>query len=100
MRAVGLSATEVGPDGFLPADPAKLAGTLAEHDLQAVGGFVPVVLHVPGHDPAPAGHRGLDGFVGAGAETPLLSAGSGAAGHGPRPRLREGGWGAPPGNPG
>ena len=25
MREVGLAATEVGPDGFLPADPAKLA---------------------------------------------------------------------------
>ena len=44
MREVGLAATEVGPDGFLPADPAKLAHTLAEHDLHAVGGFVPVVL--------------------------------------------------------
>ena len=54
MREVGLAATEVGPDGFLPADPARLAHTLAEHDLHAVGGFVPVVLHVPEHDPAPA----------------------------------------------
>ena len=30
MREVGLTATELGPDGFLPADPAELAATLDE----------------------------------------------------------------------
>jgi hypothetical protein len=41
MREVGLAATELGPDGFLPADPAKLAAVLDEYGLQAVGGFTP-----------------------------------------------------------
>ena len=92
MREVGLAATEVGPDGFLPADPAKLAHTLAEHDLHAVGGFVPVVLHVPGHDPAPAVDRVLDGFVAAGATTLVLSADSGLTGYDSRPELDDQGW--------
>ena len=85
MREVGLAATEVGPDGFLPGDPRALARTLADHDLHAVGGFVPVVLHVPDHDPAPAVDRVLDGFVAAGAATLVLSADSGLTGYDTRP---------------
>ena len=85
MREVGLAATEVGPDGFLPADQTKLVHTLAEHDLHAVGGFVPVVLHVPGHDPAPDVDRVLDGFVAANATTLVLSADSGLTGYDSRP---------------
>ena len=92
MRDVGLAATEVGPDGFLPADPAKLAETLAGHDLHAVGGFVPVVLHVAGHDPAPDVDRVLDGFVAANAKTLVLSADSGLTGYDSRPVLDDDGW--------
>jgi inosose dehydratase len=51
MRQAGLAATEFGPDGFLPADPAVMTGFLASHHLTAVGGFTPVVLHDAGHDP-------------------------------------------------
>jgi inosose dehydratase len=92
MREVGLAATEVGPEGFLPADPTKLVDTLAEHDLHAVGGFVPVVLHVPGHDPAPDVDRVLDGFVAANAKTLVLSADSGLTGYDSRPTLDDEGW--------
>lgn len=92
MREVGLTATEVGPDGFLPADPAALARTLAQHDLHAVGGFVPAVLHVPDHDPAPDVDRVLDGFVAAGAATLVLAADSGLTGYDARPTLDDAGW--------
>lgn len=92
MRDVGLAATEVGPDGFLPAQPAALAETLAAHDLHAVGGFVPAVLHVPGHDPAPAVDRVLDAFVAAGAATLVLAADSGLTGYDTRPTLDDQGW--------
>ena len=37
MRAVGLAATELGPDGFLPADPDRTASVLDEHHVTAVG---------------------------------------------------------------
>ncbi|MEU9313785.1 hypothetical protein [Streptomyces sp. NPDC048256] len=53
MREVGLAATEIGPEGFLPGEPDALAEVLAHHDLHAVGGFTPLLLHVPGHDPLP-----------------------------------------------
>jgi inosose dehydratase len=53
MRQVGLAATELGPEGFLPSQPQAMAQVLDHHGLQAVGGFTPLLLHVAAHDPVP-----------------------------------------------
>jgi inosose dehydratase len=45
MRALGLKATEAGPDGYLGTDAAEIVALLARHDLRLIGGFLPVVLH-------------------------------------------------------
>lgn len=45
MAELGLKATELGPDGFLPTDPEELGAILDDHGLSLVGGFIPVVLH-------------------------------------------------------
>ena len=50
-----------------PATRRDRPKVLAEHGLRAVGGFVPVVLHEPGHDPVPAVRTALEAFVAAGA---------------------------------
>jgi inosose dehydratase len=92
MRDVGLAATEFGPDGFLPADPAAMAEFLAAHHLTAVGGFTPVVLHEASHDPAPAIGRLLEGYDAAHAEVLVLSAATGQDGYDTRPELDEAGW--------
>src|SRR5919201_416308 len=92
LREVGLTATEFGPDGFLPSDPAVMAGFLAARHLTAVGGFTPVVLHEPAHDPAPAIDRLLDGYDAAHAGTLVLSAATGRDGYDTRPDLDEAGW--------
>lgn len=92
MREVGLSATEFGPDGFLPADPQAMAAVLSEHHLTAVGGFVPVVMYRPDHDPLPDIERLIPGFVAAHGGTMVLSADSGLAGYDSRPNLDERGW--------
>jgi inosose dehydratase len=92
MRDLGLVATEFGPDGFLPEDPAEKAKKLAERGLRAVGGFVPVVLHDPAHDPAPEIERALEGFIAAGAGTLVLAAATGQDGYDGRPVLDESGW--------
>jgi inosose dehydratase len=92
MREVGLSATEFGPDGFLPADPQAMAGVLAEHHLTAVGGFVPVVMYRPDHDPVPDIERLIPGFLAAHGGTMVLSADSGLDGYDSRPVLDERGW--------
>ncbi|HEV3173046.1 MAG TPA: sugar phosphate isomerase/epimerase [Actinocrinis sp.] len=92
MHDVGLTATEFGPEGFLPADPAAKADLLARYGLAAVGGFVPVVAHEPGHDPLPEVDAVLDGFVAAGADMLVLAAATGLDGYDERPQLDEDGW--------
>lgn len=44
MTSLGLRATELGPDGFLPADPDELTAYLAEQELRVVGGWVPMAM--------------------------------------------------------
>ncbi len=45
MAQLGIRATELGPVGWLPLEPAALNEVLARHGLRLVGGFVPFVLH-------------------------------------------------------
>jgi inosose dehydratase len=92
MRDLGLGATEFGPDGFLPREPAALAAVLARHHLQAVGGFTPVVLHRADHDPLSEIDSLLDNYEATGAKTLVLSADSGVPGYDARPQLDETGW--------
>jgi inosose dehydratase len=47
MVESGLSATELGPDGYLPTDPAELQDFLARFGMSIVGGFVPALLYRP-----------------------------------------------------
>ena len=45
MAETGLSATELGPDGFLPTDPDELVDYVDGFGLSVVAGFVPAVLY-------------------------------------------------------
>ena len=92
MQDVGLSATELGPDGFLPADPQQMAKVLDTHHLTAVGGFTPVLMHRAGHDPLPEIDRILAGYDATHAEVLVLSAVSGLDGYDSRPILDDDGW--------
>jgi inosose dehydratase len=60
--------------------------------MTAVGGFVPVLLHSPEHDPLPEIRRELVSYELAGAKTIVLSAVSGQDGYDARPELDESGW--------
>ena len=92
MREVGLAATEFGPEGFLPSDPEAMARTLADQGLEAVGGFTPLLLHVPGLDPVPEVEQLLEGYAASGARTMVLSAATGLTGYDRRPALDDTGW--------
>ncbi|HEY4725204.1 MAG TPA: TIM barrel protein, partial [Actinomycetota bacterium] len=92
MREVGLTATESGPDGFLPTQPDAMTRVLDHHGLQAIGGFTPLLLHVAAHDPVPEVERLLQGYDASGAEVLVLSAVTGAEGYDSRPVLDDDEW--------
>ena len=92
MGEIGLTATELGPDGFLPDAPEDKATMLNAAGLAAVGQFVRVVLHDPGHDPLPEIEGAMDRLVAAGATTLVLAAATGAEGYDDRPALDDAGW--------
>ena len=52
MASLGLTATEMGPVGYLPSEPAQVRTLLDRHGLGLVGAFVPLVLHEPSLDQA------------------------------------------------
>lgn len=93
MADLGLGATEFGPLGFLPVEPADRAKVLADHGMEAVGGFFPVIMHKAEVDPMPAVLKELESFVAAGAKTLVLSAEIGGEGYdAKRPELDDAGW--------
>jgi inosose dehydratase len=87
MAAVGLSACEFGPDGFLPTSGTGKARVLAGHGLRAVGGFVPVVAHRDDLDPVHGLAAVFDDFLAAGADTVVFAAVSGTDGYDERVEL-------------
>jgi inosose dehydratase len=92
MRDLGLTATEFGPPGFLPADPAGRAEILDRYGLTAVGGFLAVVLHDRAADPAGQVERALAEFTATGAGVLVLAAATGSDGYDARPELDGQGW--------
>jgi inosose dehydratase len=92
MRALGLEATEFGPDGFLPVDPFARAMLLQQTGLRAVGGFLPVVLHDPHSDPVPQVEEFVEAALVAGANVAVLAAATGTAGYDDRRPLGEHEW--------
>jgi inosose dehydratase len=86
MHEVGLTATEYGPEGFLPTVRAERDSVLKAHGLEALGGFVPVVLHEDG----PHLERAFDGFEAG--DTLVLAAATGIEGYDDRPELDAAGW--------
>ena len=92
MREAGLTATELGPEGFLPTDTDALTTLLNGYGLACVGGFVPVVLFKDDHDPLDDLAGPLESLVAAGAGVVVLAAATGADGYDDRPVLDENQW--------
>jgi inosose dehydratase len=73
MASLGLTATELGPLGYLPTDPAAIKARLDAHGLRLVAGFVPLVLHEDALDEREA-HEAADLLARAGADTFVAAA--------------------------
>lgn len=92
MRDVGLAATELGPEGFLPSDPHELTELLDTYGLSCVGAFEPVLLHDAEHDPVPDIAGRLDALVACRASVLILAAATGGDGYDSRPTLDDSQW--------
>ncbi len=92
--AIGLTAMEAGPEGFLPQDPAEVASILSEHGLGLVGGFVPAVLHEPSlrQEGLDVVERRAKFFSAAGADTLVLAAATGSESYEEVVDLGEAAW--------
>jgi inosose dehydratase len=89
MRELGLTASEAGPDGFLPDDPSELRELLADYDMTLASGFTPLVLHREWRDRLEAvAHR----FAAAGADVIVLAASTELDDYDCRPRLSNADW--------
>ncbi|HET7870683.1 MAG TPA: TIM barrel protein [Actinomycetota bacterium] len=94
MAGLGLPATELGPDGYLPTDASRLEATLGDHGLALVAGFVPAVLHEPARleDELDRVTRQADLLAGAGAQVLVLAAGTGRDGYEAGTELDDPSW--------
>ncbi len=83
MAEVGLRATELGPDGYLPCDPAELKEKLDQCQLDLVGGFVPAVLQHPDRAERELSYvqRASNTLAGCGANILVLGPASGLDGY-------------------
>jgi inosose dehydratase len=94
MAGIGLRATELGPDGFLPEDPAALRGLLDHHGLRLVAAFHPISLHVKdGLDERLEQAADVaDRLAAMGAELLVLAAAAGDEGYEAAPDLDDEEW--------
>ncbi len=92
MREIGLTATEFGPQGWLPVDAEERAAVVGNFGLKPVGSFFLAVMHDPEFDPIPQVEAELRAFDAAGGEFLVLAADSGLDGYDDRPVLDELGW--------
>lgn len=94
MAAIGLRATELGPQGFLPQDADALRGVLDGAGLALVGGFVPAVLHDPTVLDAELSRvtGQADLLAAGGASALVLAASTGSAGYESTRELDDAGW--------
>ncbi len=94
MSSLGLHATELGPDGFLPRDPGAARRVLDRYGLALVGGFVPAVLHLSDRIDHELGHvrRGTDILSASGASVLVLAADTAGHGYERSTELSSGEW--------
>lgn len=89
MAELGLTATELGPPGYLPDDPAPL---LNEFGLSLVGGFLATPLHTSVDDAVAVATRSARQLSAGGAEVLVLAAATGLTGYDERPELDDKQW--------
>ena len=92
MAALGVTATELGPPGYLPEDPEDLIELLGSYGLGLVGGFLAVPLHTGADATLAEADRVAALLKAGGGEVLVLAAATGLDGYDERPELTGGEW--------
>ncbi|MBM7788670.1 TIM barrel protein [Tenggerimyces flavus] len=92
MASLGLSATELGPTGYLGASPSDVRSALAAHGMSLVGGFLPVVLHASPSPDLSAAEAAIATLAGGGSEVVVLAADLGGSSYDARSELTDAEW--------
>lgn len=94
MAELGITATELGPPGYLPTAPAELRALLDEHGLGLVGGFLAIAMHdkVSQRSTVDNAVAQAELLAAAGADVLVLAAATGLDGYDERPPLRPADW--------
>ncbi|MBB5911694.1 inosose dehydratase [Nocardia transvalensis] len=92
MAALGLTATEIGPPGYLPGEPAAARDLLAPWGIGVIGGFLALPLHRESGRAMAAARRSAALFAGLGAEVLVLAAATGTEGYDTRAPLSDHEW--------
>ena len=94
MRELGLRATEAGPPGFLPADPAKARALLDSCGIRLIGGFVTAVLHDSARraDELASVKRQAEWLAAGGAEVVVLAPALAQTGYSGAKEIAAGAW--------
>jgi inosose dehydratase len=92
MRGLGLQTTELGPTGYLGADPAGVTDTLQRHGMRLVGGFLPVPMHTDPDLDLTEATDAVATLAAAGAEVLVLAARSTDGSYDHKVRLTEDEW--------
>lgn len=74
MAGLGLRATELGPTGYLGADPSDVVQRLDRYGLRLVGGFLPVPMHVVTDADLAEADAAMATLAAAGAQVVVLAA--------------------------
>jgi inosose dehydratase len=74
MRDLGLRTTELGPTGYLGAQPQDVRDQLGRYEMRLVGGFLPVPLHVDPELDLTEATTAITTLAAAGSEVVVLAA--------------------------
>lgn len=94
MTALGLTATEAGPPGFLPDDPFERSSLLGPRRLHLVGAFVTAMLHERTRRAAELAsiEEQASALAAAGGEVLVIAAATGSTGYDTGRDLDDAGW--------
>lgn len=92
MAALGITATELGPPGYLPAGAPELGALLDEHGLGLVGGFFATTLHDASPSTVDDATKVAELLANAGGDVLVLAAATGLDGYDDRPALADEAW--------